>query len=134
MSHVQTLAQLAQLEPWRQGHGLPRNALDPTWEPSPADLPCRGEIIWEVETAWWFCRQCGYIGNTSFTRHRPIPRPLIFFLQSLKLHLHRRMGAPGTTLGRVIGQMLFVAGTALRYSAVLPGRELGSYVSRMVIR
>lgn len=123
------LQQLALAEPWRRGYGLPRNALDPTWEPDPEQDFCEGKVAWERGTTWWLCRKCGRVGTASVQWHRPAQQPFLFFLRSLKLYLKRRRGI---TLRAAVRQALFVVGAALRYAAVQHPEQLGPYVERMV--
>ena len=123
------LQQLAHAEPWRQGYGQPRNALDPTWVPDPATDLCKGKVAWEAGTAWWLCRKCGRVGTAHNQMHRPTQRPVAFFTRSLKLFLERNKGV---RVSMLIKRALFVASVALRYAAVQPPAELGTYVERMV--
>lgn len=139
MSNPSLLRTLALLEPWRQGRGMPRNALDPTWTPGPLDVPCDGEIAWEGSSPWWVCTKCGYVGSACYTTHRPIQDPATFFLDSLRFHIRKRkegpLPAPPQLAARyLLQQMLYVAGVALRYAATRPSSALGEYAEQLVIR
>ena len=129
MSNVPQLQRLSELEPWRLGIGLPRNALDPTWIPGRGDLPCDGEVEWEAGTAWWVCTKCGYVGSAVTQTHTPIQHPMSYFLHSLLFFmLKRRPAAPA--LDTRVCQALFVAGASLRYAAVQG--QLGPYVNERI--
>ena len=133
MSYDPSLPRLAEQEPWRLGKGLPRNALDPTWTPSPLDQLCDGEIDWEAETGWWVCKKCGYVGSAYYTAHKPILHPLTFFLQSLSFYVEKQRARARNT-DALINIALCVAGTALRYAATLPPERLGEYIDGLAIK
>lgn len=124
------LQQLAQREPWRQNHGQPKNALDPTWEGVDRDF-CGGAIEHEVTSAgatgWWHCSNCGYVGCGQHTAHRVVQHPLDYFVHSTLFYIRRRtlQGAP---LKQASMQGFFVAGAALRYAATMPPEKVGEYV------
>ncbi len=129
MSEVPQLQRLSELEPWRLGIGLPRNALDPTWIPGPGDMPCDGEVCWEPGTRWWTCMKCGYVGHAFTQQHKPIQHPTTYFLHSLLFFfLKRRQAAP--VFQTRVCQALFVAGASLRYAAVQG--QLGPYVNEHI--
>lgn len=129
MNTTPYLQRVAEAEPWRLGLGQPRNALDPTWVPSLSDNYCDREIEWEGATGWWVCQQCGYIGSSCFTRHRPVYSPLGLFLRGLDFFLSKRVAhTPDPRL--LLQQILFVTGVALRHSALPPLREIATKVAR----
>lgn len=127
MNDTSQLQELAAKEPWRRGYGLPVNALDPTWEPGPRDLFCKGEVDWEAGTGWWVCQKCGYIGNATSQLHRPAEAPLALFLDAVKFFLSKKGNSE-----QAHHQMAFIAATALRYAAVHP--DLREYAARLVTK
>lgn len=130
MSEVPQLQRLSEMEPWRLGIGLPRNALDPTWTPGKGDMLCDGEAEWEPGTSWWVCMKCGYVGSAYTTRHKPIQHPFTYLLHSLAFFfLKTRKATP--SFDTQLCQAFFVTGAALRYAAVQP--QLGSYVSQRIV-
>lgn len=127
MNDVPQLQELAEQEPWRQGAGLPVNALDPTWEPGPRDLLCGGEVEWEPGTRWWVCQKCGFVGSSCSQRHRSAESPISFLLDSIRFFTAKRGNSQ-----RTLHQMAFIAGTALRYAAV--ASDIREYATRLVTR
>ena len=129
MSEVPQLQRLSELEPWRLGIGLPRNALDPIWVPGPGDMLCNGEVDWEGGTQWWVCTKCGYVGSAFTQKHKPVQHPTIYFLYSLLFFfLKRKQDVP--VFNTRMCQALFVAGASLRYAAVQP--QLGPFVNERI--
>ena len=127
------LQHLSHVEPWRLGKGQPLNALDPTWVPSQQPELCRGQVQWEPGTNWWVCQACGYVGSSQTQLHYPAVHPMQFFMQSLGYYMAKRAENPQPLNWRtLLMQALFIAGVALRYSAVHP--SLGQYADSMVIR
>lgn len=134
-----TLRELARQEPWRLGKGQPRNALDPTWEPSVLNNPCDGDIEWEGSTGWWVCTKCGYVGSACYTQHQPIQTPGYYFLHSVLYFINKRadqpiQGDPEGALADVVNQMLFVAGVALRYAATQKPEDLSKYIDQLILK
>ena len=129
MNDVPILQRLAEKEPWRQGVGLPRNALDPTWAPGPGDLLCKGNVEWESGTKWWVCMGCGRVSSLSMIEHKPIQNPMTLFFEAIDFFKSKRNG---TDPQKVLEQMAFVAGAALRYAAVQP--DIGNYVADLVTK
>jgi len=127
MNSTPQLQELAEQEPWRQGEGLPVNALDPTWEPGPRDLLCDGEVDWEPGTRWWVCQKCGFVGMSYTQRHRAAESPITFLMDAIRFFISKRGNSQRTT-----HQMAFIAGTALRYAAVHP--NLREYAARLVTK
>jgi hypothetical protein len=133
MNNTPRLETLARQEPWRQGVGLPQNALDPTWIPGPGDALCDGQIDWEGSTRWWVCQKCGFIGSATVQRHKPTKSPIGFFLESVDFFVRRqRQRTSAPSADTILGQALFIAGVALRYAAVQS--DIGQYAMRMVTR
>lgn len=129
-NQVLSLQALLHAQPWRSGVGLPRNALDPTWDGYPADF-CAGEIDWEIKTAWWTCKGCGYISHSTYTQHKPVAHPGWFFFSSLMFFWLKKMQAH-VPPDDALNQMLYVAGVAIRQSAVQPPQQIEQYVQRLV--
>lgn len=117
-------------QPWRSGVGVPRNALDPTWDGYPSGV-CSGEIDWEGTTDWWRCKHCGYISRGSYTTHKPAAHPGWFYLSSLFFFWLKKTQA-GIRPEDVLNQMLYVQAVALRQAAVQPPEQFEQYVSRLV--
>lgn len=129
MSEVPQLQRLSELEPWRLGIGLPRNALDPTWIPGRGDMLCDGQVDWEVGTRWWVCMTCGYVGSAFTQKHKPIQHPTTYFLHSLFFFFLKRREAVPNFETRIC-QALWVAGASLRYAAVQP--QIGPFVNERI--
>jgi len=127
MNGVPFLEALALQEPWRQGVGVPTNALDPAWFPSVNDSLCLGEVDWEHGTRWWYCKKCGRIGSIYLIEHKPAQNPVTFLLEAVNFFAEMYKKDSNS-----LGKMAFIAGTAIRYAAVQP--DLGDYASKLVTK
>lgn len=128
-NHQHTLESTLHAQPWRSGVGLPKNALDPTWNGELRDS-CRGEIHWEGISTWWFCAGCGYISHGGYTVHKPIMHPGLFYLTSMFFFWMKKM-AEGLSPEDTMSQMMYVSGVALRQAAVIPPARLERYVAHI---
>lgn len=129
MNNTSRLQNLVQLEPWRQGIGLPMNALDPTWEPGPSNIPCDGEVDWEPGTRWWVCQDCGYIGSAYTQLHPRVANPIVFLAEAIQFFKERH---PELEAQQQLERMAFIAGAALRYAAVHP--DLGAFIDSLRVK
>lgn len=125
MDHPSQLQQIVEQEPWRQGDGQPRGALDPTWEPGPDDLLCGGDVEYEPGTKWWVCQDCGYIGSAYTQNHQRAQNPYTFLMKSVQFFMSKKGEAKNA-----LHTMAFVAGTAIRYAAVAP--NLRDFIRKMI--
>lgn len=129
MSQQPTLKDTLQEQPWRSGVGLPKNALDPTWNGECRDQ-CHGEIHWEVTTGWWFCGGCGYISHGGYVLHKPIIHPGLFYFTSLMFFWLKKM-ADRVSPADAMNQMLYVQGIAMRQAACTPPEKLERYLAQI---
>lgn len=125
------IEELLKAEPWRSGHGHPRNALSAGWV-GEERTQCDGEIEWEGSTTYWWCKKCGYVGSSTYTMHRRVQFPAEFLQNSILFFLQKRLDA-GMTLEQAMLQMNYVTAIALRNAAALPPSELGRYVTQLLV-
>ncbi len=125
------LERLLKVEPWRAGHGQPKNALSAGWDGN-EQPDCPGEIEWEGNGKHWWCTACGYIGSSTVQTHRKVQFPSEFLQRSLLFFLRKR-GEQGVDQEQAIAQMLFIAGVALRNAAHVPPEQLDAYVRQLIV-
>lgn len=134
-SHREAMSDVEELvkrEPWRLGAGQPLNAQDPTWTAERSER-CGGDIEYTAGK-WWFCKKCGCCGDHDFAKaHRAINDPVVYFMQSVKDYVARRM-EEGVPRGLAEYQMFHVAGVAIRYASSVKSEELGAYVQQLIVR
>jgi hypothetical protein len=129
MNHVQ---QLVENEPWRSGQGQPATILDPAWQG--ARPLCSGEIEWEGQSKWWWCKTCGYCGSAHSTTHHMVVHPLNDIATSIAFFMDKKC-EQGVHPELARDQLMFIAAAAIRYAATLPMDGLGQYVrSQLTIR
>lgn len=124
------LEELLKAEPWRQGHGQPKNVLSPGWTGDEERPPCPGEIEWEGDSPFWWCTSCGYVGRATVTRHRKVQFPTEFLQRSILFFLRQRT-EQGMVHEQAIAQLMYVAGVALRNAADAPPAELEKYIQQL---
>lgn len=127
MNHVQ---QLVENEPWRTGQGQPATTLDPAWQG--ARPLCSGEIEWEGQSKWWWCKTCGHCSSAHFTAHSAAVHPSDDILASIAFFMNKKC-EQGIHPELARDQLLFVAATAVRYAATLPPEQLVRYVQEQLV-
>lgn len=122
---------LVQIEPWRAGQGRAKNALDPNFF-STQYVRCSGEIEWENDGKWWWCRACGYCGCFTNVVHFAPELPDTYYQKSLD-YFYKQRAMQGLTVQQAREQALHLMGIALRVAASMPPDELCRYVDKQIM-
>ena len=130
MSNAVDVKQLLTQEPWRGGQGRISNALDPTWHGK--ELPvCKGNIEWEKESKWWWCRDCGYCSNWSTPTHYVPDHPSQAYKRNLEFFYQQR-AKQGISKKLADEQALHIMAVALKAAAVTHPMLLSKLADRIL--
>jgi hypothetical protein len=119
-------------EPWRQRVGYPEKVTDVDWSPEGHE-ECPGETIVRdaADPRYWHCRDCGYIGWGTTTRHRPVLNPRTFFERCRDIHLQTRRER-GLSEREAENQMYHVMAVALRCAAAKEPGDLRGFLEGLL--
>lgn len=122
---------LIQREPWRIGQGRPYTALDPTWKDKSLQI-CDGEVVWDTEDKWWFCRECGCCSCWPQTLHYQAEHPSVSYERNLKYFYAKRL-EQGITEEVAKLQALHIAGAALKAAAMQAPTEVRRFIDENIL-
>lgn len=127
-----TLQAVVAQQPWRQRVGYPDRVTDADWTPKGQEECPGGNIVRDVvNPKYWHCRDCGYIGWGTTTRHRPVLDPAVFLEHCRRFHLQKCL-ARGMSPEDALDQMNHVMAVALRCAAAKEPDSLREFLEGMV--
>jgi hypothetical protein len=128
MDNAYGVKDLVQREPWRAGQGHV-TALDPTW-PGYEPPICKGNIIWEKGSKWWWCEKCGHCSFWSTTTHQPARHPLSTFMRNVVFFFQKK-AEQGLSGEQALQQLLHAAGMVVKVMAEQPPEGLANFIEKI---